>query len=82
MVHDARSLGFYLETGAMGEFYAEECLLTQLCLTLCDALDCSPPGSSVHGISRQEYWNGLPFLSPGYLPDPRIKPESSVSPAL
>ena len=25
---------------------------TQLCLTLCDATDCSPPGSSVHGISQ------------------------------
>ena len=25
-------------------------LLAQLCLTLCDPLDCSPPGSSVHGI--------------------------------
>ena len=27
------------------------CLVTQLCLTLCDAMDCSPPGSSVHGDS-------------------------------
>ena len=27
-------------------------------------------------ISRQEYWNGLPFLSPGDLPDPEIKPRS------
>ena len=26
------------------------CLLTQLCPTLCDPKDCSPPGSSVHGI--------------------------------
>ena len=26
------------------------CLVTQSCLTLCDPLDCSPPGSSVHGI--------------------------------
>ena len=26
------------------------CLVTQLCLTLCDPIDCSPPGSSVHGI--------------------------------
>ena len=26
------------------------CSVTQLCLTLCDPLDCSPPGSSVHGI--------------------------------
>jgi len=25
------------------------------------------------GFSRQEYWNGLPFLSPGYLPDPGIR---------
>ena len=24
--------------------------LLQLCLTLCDPMDCSPPGSSVHGI--------------------------------
>ena len=28
------------------------------------------------GVSRQECWNGLPFPSPGDLPDPRIKPES------
>ena len=26
------------------------CLVAQLCLTLCDPIDCSPPGSSVHGI--------------------------------
>ena len=28
------------------------------------------------GFSRQEYWSGLPFPSPGDLPDPRIKPKS------
>ena len=27
------------------------------------------------GFPRQEYWSGLPFLSPGNLPDPGIKPE-------
>ena len=27
-------------------------------------MDCSPPGSSVHGFSRQEYWSGLPFPPP------------------
>ena len=32
------------------------------------------------GFSRQQYWNGLPFSSPGDLPDPGIKPESPVSP--
>ena len=96
-------------------------LVTQWCLTLCDLMDCSPPGSSVHGISqaeilewvaisfsnawkwkvrvkllsrvqllatpwtaayqaplslgfsRREYWSGLPFPSPGDLPDPEIE---------
>ena len=28
------------------------------------------------GFSRQEYWNGLPFPSPGYLPNPGIIPGS------
>ena len=34
------------------------------------------------GLSRQEYWSGLPFPSPGDLPDPRIKPISLATPAL
>ena len=34
------------------------------------------------GFFRQEYWRGLPFPSPGYLPDPGIEPASPVSPAL
>ena len=42
-------------------------LVTQLCPTLCH---CSPPGSSVQGISREAYWSGLPFPPPGDLPDP------------
>ena len=46
---------------------------------LCDPMDCSPPGSSVMGVFRQEYWNGLPFSSPGDLPGPGIKPASPVS---
>ena len=33
------------------------------------------------GFARQEYWSGLPFPSPGDLPDPGIKPESSASQA-
>ena len=34
------------------------------------------------GFSCQEYWNGLPFPSPGDLPSPGIKLTSPVSPAL
>ena len=33
----------------------------------------APPST---GFSRQEYWSGLPFPSPGDLPDPGIKPRS------
>ena len=42
----------------------------------------SLPDSSDHGISQQEYWNGLPFPSPGDLPDPGIEPTSLTSPPL
>ena len=54
----------------------------QSCLTLSDPMDCSPPGSSVHGILQAKYWSGPPFLSPGELPQPGIKPTSLASPAL
>ena len=37
-------------------------------------MDCSLPGSSAHGFSRQGYWNGLPFPPPGDLPNTGIKP--------
>ena len=52
------------------------CFATKLCPDLCDPMDCSPPGSSVHGIFQQEYWSGLLFPSPGDLPDPGIEPKS------
>ena len=39
----------------------------QLCLTLCDPIDGSPPGSLSMGFSRQEYWRGLPFPSPVWI---------------
>ena len=50
------------------------CLIAQSCPTLCDPMDCNPPGSSVYGFSRQEYWSGLPCLSPGDLPNTGIEP--------
>ena len=55
------------------------CSVTQLCLTLCDpwTIACQAPLSMA--FSRQEYWSGLPFPSPGHLPEPGIEP---ASPAL
>ena len=39
----------------------------QLCLTLCNPMDCSPPGSSLHGIlqARILEWIACPFFSRG-----------------
>ena len=47
--------------------------LLQLCLTLCDPRDCSPPGFSVHGILQARILDLL---------HPVIKPASPASPAL
>ena len=63
-----------------------EVFIIQLCSTLCEPMNYSLPGSSVKRIllllsrefSRQEYWNGLPFPSPGDLPNSGIKPGSSI----
>ena len=45
-----------------------------MCPTICNAMDIE--------FSRQESWSGLPFPTPGDLPDPGIGPTSHVSPAL
>ena len=54
-------------------------LVAKSCLTLVTpwTVACQAPRSM--GFSRQEYWSGLPFPSPGDLPDPGIEP---ASPAL
>ena len=56
--------------------------LLQLCLTLCDPVNCSRQVPLSTGFSRQEHWSGLPCPPPGDLPDPGIEPASSMSPAL
>ena len=45
--------------------------VAQSCLTLCD-----PMGYQSMEFSRPEYWSGVPFSSPGDLPNPGIKPRS------
>ena len=51
----------------------------RLCVTPETAAHQAPPSL---GFSRQEHWSGLPFPSPGDLPDPGIEPESLMSRAL
>ena len=53
-------------------------LVIKLCLTLCEPWAVARRASLPMGFPRQEYWSGLPFPSPGDLPDPGIKPASSA----
>ena len=58
-------------------------LVAQLCLTLWDLLDYSPPGFSVHGIiqARTLEWVAI-FPPPVHPPHPEIEPMFPLSPAL
>ena len=54
----------------------------QLCPTLLDPMDCSPPGSSVHGTLQARIMEWVTMPSSRDLPDPEIEPGSLISPAL
>ena len=56
-------------------------LVAQSCLTLCNSMDCSPPGSSVHGILQARILERVAIPSPGDIPNPEIKPRSPASQA-
>ena len=45
-------------------------------------MDCSPQAPLSVGFFRQEYWSGLPFPTPGDLPNPGMEPVSLATPAL
>ena len=55
---------------------------TQSCLSLCNHMDCTLPGSSYHGIFQARILEWVAIPSPGDLLDPGIKPVSLASPAL
>ena len=61
----------------IGEFIFKlkiKVLVHQSCPALCDPMDYIAHQTPLSmEFSRQEYWNGLPFPSPGDLPDPGIK---------
>ena len=59
-----------------GCVHACVCVRAQFCQTLCDPMDCTFQALPSMGFSRQEYWSGLPFPSPGDLPNPEIEPRS------
>ena len=53
-------------------------LLTKPCPTLVTPWTVAHQASLSIGLSKQQYWNALPFLSPGDLPEPRIETGSPV----
>ena len=53
-------------------------LVAKSCLTLVKPWVVARQALLSMGFSRQEYWSGLPFPSPGDLPDPGMKPKSTV----
>ena len=52
--------------------------LSQSCLTLHDPWTVAHQAPLSLGLSRKKHWNGLPFPSSGYLPDPGVQPGSSA----
>ena len=60
------------------------CVSAQLlnCVLSCDSTGCSRQAVLFMTFSKQEYWSGLLFPTPNYLPNPGVKPASPVSPAL
>ena len=58
------------------------CVYTQSCTTLCDPMNYSPPGSSVHGICQARTLEWVAFPPPGDLSNLEIEPTSPGSPAL
>ena len=67
---------------SISQFHPYVCRLSLSCPTLCHLMDCSCKAPLLMWLFRQEYWSGLPFPTPGDLPDPGIKLASLTSPAL
>ena len=64
IIRKLNNQGAYFQSGTLGPGLPTlsspcPCMRPQSCLTLCDPMDCCPPGSSVH--ARQKYWSALPF---------------------
>ena len=58
------------------------CARAQLCLMLCDSMDCSLPGSSVHGIFQAKILEWVAVFYSRGSSQPWIEPSSLASPAL
>ena len=68
----------------MNCFYAYVCVcvcvwsLNQLCMSLCDLVTLARQAPLSMELSRQKYWSGLPFPTPGNFPTQEMEPVSSA----
>ena len=64
--------------------YTQACVLSHFGRVRLFVISCTVASQAPlsTGLSRQEYWSGLPCPPPGELPDPGIEPMSSAAPAL
>ena len=69
------SIVWYYHIGHTKKLKVKSITRVQLFATLWTVAHQAPPSM---GFPRQEYWNGLPFPSPGDLPGPRIEPGSTT----
>ena len=58
--------------------FRDDALVAKLCPTLVTPWVVAHQAPLSMGFSRQEYWSGSPFASPGDLLDPGVEPRSSV----
>ena len=63
-----------VQAGSLGELEINTCAVLGR-FVVSDSF-CDPVAPLSVEFSRHEYWSGLPFPPPGYLPDPGIEPES------
>ena len=66
--------GFHGQSSLTG-YMLSSGLVAQLCPNICNLMNSTCQAPLSMGFSRQEYWSGLPFLSPGDLSDPGIEPQ-------
>ena len=78
LIQNKKMVYFFLSFLFKNLFETYACLHSQSCLTLCDPMNCSPPGPSVHGILQTRILEGLPFPPPGNLPYSGIEPRSPI----
>ena len=79
---DCHKSTFHKNTISVKHFGGDGGLVFKSCLALATPWTVAHQALLSMGFPRQEYWSGLPFPSPGDLPDLEIRPASPVSPCI